>query len=260
MSPHLTSGIDVALLVFWAFVAFFVGLVFYLRREDRREGYPLEDEITGRVETVGGPLHTATTKAFLLPFGNGVVTAPTTGRDPVDIAARRTDRFAGAPYAPIGDPLVDGIGPAAWADRARRPDLDMEGHPRIVPLSDAPDYSIAARDSDLIGWPVVGADGAVAGTVTELWIDKADRLVRYLAVALEGTIGPVGTVLAPIMMAKVDRRRRRVVVDAITAAQFANAPRIDAADRITLYEEDRVQAYFGGGHLYATPARQEPLL
>ena len=41
MSPILTPGIDVALLVFWAFVGFFVALVFYLRREDRREGYPL---------------------------------------------------------------------------------------------------------------------------------------------------------------------------------------------------------------------------
>ena len=40
MHPQLTSGIDVALLVFWAFVLFFVCLVFYLRREDRREGYP----------------------------------------------------------------------------------------------------------------------------------------------------------------------------------------------------------------------------
>jgi photosynthetic reaction center H subunit len=63
-----------------------------------------------------------------------------------------------------------------------------------------------------------------------------------------------------MMMAKVDRRRRRVVVDALVASQFAGAPRPEARDRITLYEEERVQAYFGGGYLYATPARQEPLL
>ena len=258
MHPTLTPHLDVALLVFWAFVLFFVCLVFYLRREDRREGYPLEDEFTGKLETAGGPLHTGSVKSFLLPFGHGVVTAPTGGyREPVAIAARRTERFAGAPYVPTGNPLVDGIGPAAWADRAKRPDIDMEGHPRIVPLSSASDYWIAKGDSDLTGWPVIAADGAVAGTVTELWIDKADRLVRYLAVALEGA---AGTVLAPMMDAKIDRNRRRVVIDAITAAQFASAPRIDAADSITLYEEDRVQAYFGGGYLYATAARQEPLL
>ena len=138
MHPNITAGIDVALLVFWAFLLFFICLIFYLRREDRREGYPLEDETTGRLDTVGGPLHTPTTKSFLLPFGHGRVTAPTKGREPVDIAARRTDRFPGAPYAPTGNPLLDGIGPAAWADRAKRPDLDMDGHPRIVPLSAAP--------------------------------------------------------------------------------------------------------------------------
>lgn len=255
MNPHITAGIDVALLVFWAFLLFFVCLIFYLRREDRREGYPLEDEMSGRLDTAGGPMHTASIKSFLLPFGHGTVTAPTQGREPVDIAARRTDRFAGAPYAPTGDPLVDGIGPAAWANRAKRPDLDMEGHPRIVPLSIAPEFWVVSKDSDLGGWPVVGADNKVAGTVTDLWIDKADRLVRYIQIS----VGE-GSVLAPMMMARVDRRRRSVKIDALLASQFAGAPRIEATDQITLYEEERVQAYFGGGYLYATAARQEPYL
>ena len=255
MHPQITAGFDVALLVFYAFVAFFIGLVFYLRREDRREGYPLEDTVSGRLTVAGGPLSIASTKSFLLPFDRGIVTAPTKGREPVDIAARRTDRFPGAPYAPTGDPLADGIGPAAWADRAKLPDLDMEGHPRIVPLSLAPEFSIAREDHDLNGWPVLGADGEVAGMVSDLWIDKSDRLIRYIQIG-----AAAGAVLAPMMMAKVDRRRRRVVVDALLASQFAGAPRIGAADQITLYEEERVQAYFGGGYLYATPARQEPFL
>lgn len=255
MHPNLTAGIDVALLVFWAFVLFFICLVFYLRREDRREGYPLEDETSGRLDTVGGPMHTASVKSFLLPFGHGVVTAPTKGREPVNIAARRTDRFSGAPYAPTGDPLVDGIGPAAWANRAKRPDLDMDGHPRIVPLSRTAGYGIAAKDSDLNGWPVIGADGAVAGMVSDLWIDTADRLVRYIQIADEGA-----PLLAPMMMAKVDRRHRRVILDALNGAQFVGVPRLAATDQITLYEEERVAAYFGGGYLYANAARQEPLL
>lgn len=33
--------IDVAQIVLYAFWLFFVGLVYYLRREDKREGYPL---------------------------------------------------------------------------------------------------------------------------------------------------------------------------------------------------------------------------
>ncbi|WP_295632271.1 photosynthetic reaction center subunit H [Novosphingobium sp.] len=255
MHPMVSTGIDVALLVFWAFLLFFVCLIFYLRREDRREGYPLEDEATGRLDTPGGVLHTASTKSFLLPFGHGTVTAPTQGRESVDIAARRIERSTGAPYAPTGDPLADGIGPAAWANRAKRPDLDMEGHPRIVPLSGAIGYSIARGDADLSGWPVVGADGAVAGHVSELWIDKADRLIRYIQIEDAGA-----PLLAPMMMAKVDRRRSRVVIDALNAAQFAGVPRLEATDQITLYEEERVQAYFGGGYLYANAGRQEPFL
>ena len=255
MHPDLTPGIDVALLAFWGFVLFFIGLVFYLRREDRREGYPVEDETSGRPDRWGGPLQAPPPKTFHLPFGHGDVTVPRDRRDPVRFAARRADRFSGAPYVPTGNPLVDGIGPAAWADRAKHADLDMEGHPRIVPLSTAAGFTTSTRDPDLIGWPVLGADGARAGTVSDLWIDKADRLIRYIQLAGEGA-----PMLVPFMMSKVDRRRRRVVVDAINARQFAEAPRIGASDTITLYEEDRVQAYFGGGYLYANPNRQEPFL
>lgn len=257
MHPTLTPGIDVAMVVFYAFVLFFLCLVFYLRREDRREGYPLEDEMSGRLDTPGGPLMQSEPKTFILPFGRGTVTTPTKGREPVEIAARRTDRFAGAPYAPTGNPLVDGIGPAAYADRAKWPDLDMEGHPRIVPLGAALDYAIERRDPDPRGWPIFGCDGQRAGTVSEAWVDRADRLIRYLAVDLPSA---GGTVLVPMMMVSVDRRHARIVCDAVTAAQFVDAPRIAAADQITLYEEDRVLGYFGGGYLYATPERQEPFL
>jgi photosynthetic reaction center H subunit len=51
-----------------------------------------------------------------------------------------------------------------------------------------------------------------------------------------------------------------VVIDALNAAQFAGVPRLEATDQITLYEEERVQAYFGGGYLYANAERQEPFL
>jgi photosynthetic reaction center H subunit len=258
MNLELTRGIDVALLVFYAFVLFFIALIFYLRREDRREGYPLEDTVTGRVDSPGGPLSQATPKTFRLPHGLGFSTTPTKGREAVDIAARRTDRFPGAPYAPTGDPLADGIGPAAWADRAKRPDVDMEGHPRIAPLSTLSDFFVARGDPSLVGWPVYGADGAKAGVIADLWVDRAERLVRYLQINAEGIAGR--PVLAPMTMAKVDRRRGHVVIDALNAAQFAGAPVPAESNTITLYEEERIVAYFGGGYLYANASRQEPYL
>ena len=259
MHPQFTPGLDVALLVFWAFVLFFVGLIFYLRREDRREGYPVEDGLTGQIGERGGFLSRAPEKAFHLPHGRGVVMTPTGGRDRFDLAARPFERFHGAPLVPTGNPLIDGIGPAAWVERRREPDLDMEGHPRIVPLSRDAAYAIAAKDPTLLGWPVLGLDKKVAGIVEDLWIDRADRLIRYIAVRLDGA-GGGRSVLAPMMMAKVDRRGRRIVIDALTATQFADAPTLDSDEIITFYEEERVQAYFGGGYLYATPERSEPLI
>ena len=254
MSVMLFGNVDWALLALWAFFLFFIALVFYLHRESYREGYPLEDEISGRYDG-RSPLLFIKKKTFKLPFGRGEVTVPNAAdREPVEIAARRTDRSPGAPYVPTGNPLVDGIGPAAYANRAKHPDLDYEGHPRIVPIG-ASGLWIEGRDADPRGMTVTGVDDKVAGTVMDIWVDKADRLIRYLAVDTGAR-----TVLAPMFMAKINRRTNTVKVDAVRADQFADAPAIDSIDTITMYEEERVQGYFGGGYLYATRARQEPMI
>jgi photosynthetic reaction center H subunit len=57
-----------------------------------------------------------------------------------------------------------------------------------------------------------------------------------------------------------DDKPELVSIDAITAAQFDNVPALDTAGIITRYEEDRIQAYFGGGYMYATPERSEAWL
>lgn len=251
----LIGSLDVTELVFLAFVLFFVGLLIYLRREDRREGYPLEDEVTGRVDTPGGVLANAGPKTFKMPFGRGTVTTPTKGREPVEVAGVRTFASPGAPYAPTGNPLIDGIGPAAWADRAKHTDLDGEGRDRIVPIGAAEHISVHARDADPRGMSVIAADGAVAGTVTDLWVDRAEHVIRYLEVDLGKS-----KVLAPMAMSKIKAKLNQVVIDAINAADFAAVPKIAKAGQITFYEEERIVSYFGGGYLYANSARQEPLI
>ena len=52
----------------------------------------------------------------------------------------------------------------------------------------------------------------------------------------------------------------KVNVASILSDQFADVPALKSADRVTMYEEERVVAYYGAGHLYATPERSEPLL
>ena len=49
-------------------------------------------------------------------------------------------------------------------------------------------------------------------------------------------------------------------MSSILADQFADVPGIKSPDQITLLEEDKVCAYYGGGTLYATPGRAEPRL
>jgi len=117
---------------------------------------------------------------------------------------------------------------------------------------------VAKGDPDPRGMEVLGADGARAGVVGDIWVDRSEPTVRYLAVDLVGEGDE--TVLLPIGYARIDRRRRRVRVQAIHAAQFRGVPRLKADDRITLLEEDRVVAYYAGGYRYADPSRLEPLL
>ena len=58
MTGAFTGYIDVAQLCLYAFWLFFFGLVYYLLRENKREGYPLVSDRTGRaprVKVVGWP-------------------------------------------------------------------------------------------------------------------------------------------------------------------------------------------------------------
>jgi photosynthetic reaction center H subunit len=67
-------------------------------------------------------------------------------------------------------------------------------------------------------------------------------------------------ILVPMTMLKIDSRFGKIKVRAITAAQFADVPGLKNPNQVTLLEEDKICAYFGGGTLYATAARSEPLI
>lgn len=256
-SVVLAGGIDVAELAFWAFILFFIGLVFVNRREDRREGYPLENELTGKFEDVGGPLTMPSPKLYRLPGGQGRVFQPRFDRDAVKLPARPLERMNGSPLVPTGDPLADGIGPASWVPRMPVPDIDMEGRPRIVPLSSDPDFFLAKGDPDPRGFRFVTSDGRTAGKVVDIWIDRSDRVIRYLGVEL---LDGGRRVLAPIYHCHVHKRRGAVSTDSINADQLTRVPAVTTDGQITRREEDQIMGYFGGGYLYSTPTRAEPLV
>jgi photosynthetic reaction center H subunit len=254
---------QVTLYVFWIF---FACLIFYLRREDKREGYPLDSTALG-----GGVVHgfprMPDPKTYQLRGGH-TATLPNHKNDRRDVAVAPIARWPGAPVEPTGNPMLDGVGPGSYANREDLPELNIDNIPCIVPLRIAEGTYLEARDPDPRGMKVMGADSEVGGIVTDVWVDRAEALIRYLevevpaAVGGDGGGGPSATrrVLLPMPFAKIDGRRGRVRVNAILGSQFAEVPATKSLDQVTKLEEDRIVGYYGAGTLYATPARQEPLL
>ncbi len=248
----LTGYMDVAQMTLYAFWLFFAGLVYYLRKEDKREGYPMITE-TGEKQ-VGFPVPPKP-KAFIMPHG-GVNYAPRAEDPQPSYSAKAADVGFGAPKVPVGpNPMASGVGPSAYALRADKPDMVNLSHEiRIVPLRKMVEvgYEVDDEGPDPRGMSVVGCDGAVAGTVADLWFDKSEDLVRYLEVNLNGG----GTVMIPAPLSKIIGST--VNMASVKGADIAEAPKTASPDQITLREEDMIQAYFASGHLFATPARSEP--
>jgi photosynthetic reaction center H subunit len=249
----ITQYVDVAQLVLYVFWVFFFGLVYYLVREGHREGYPMESE-SGNTNIVGWPVP-STQKVFKMADGSERV-VPSRVPSPQKLMGEPSHNWIGAPLDPINaNPMLDGIGPGSWADRADVPDVTSHGHPRIQPLRVATDYGVSGKNPDPRGLPVVGADGVVGGTVCDLWIDHSEHLFRYIEVRLaDGS----RTVLLPMNFARV--KADLVQVRSILGHQFAQVPGIRADDRVTFLEEEKVMAYYGAGTLYAEPSRSEPLI
>lgn len=256
MTNNVVGSIDLVEILFTLFWLFFAVLVLYLHRESKREGYPLVSSRGGTAVVRGFPAEPEL-KTYKLAQG-GEISVPRPVSE-YELKAEPVADFPGAPLVATGDPLVDGVGPAAWSDRQDTPDLTYHGAPRIVPMRNQPSFHVDDRDPDPRGMAVVSADGQTVGTVTDVWIDIPEPMIVYLEVALDVSVG-VGNIVMPFAFAEINKADKQIKVNALLAKQFANAPRLKNADTITLLEEDKVCAYFGGGKLLAEPQRQEPLL
>lgn len=250
----ITAYVDVAQLVLYAFWAFFAGLIYYLVRENHREGYPMDSGRNDSSVITGWPVPPP--KVYRLNNGHEVV-VPRPPFPRPDLKATRLWIGLGAPLTPTGNPMADGVGPAAWSHREDEPDCAMDGTPVIEPLRAMPAYSISPKNIDPRGLTVYGADGEPAGTVTDVWLDRIEMIVRYFEVAVP-VQGGTRNVLLPVQYTRVrGGRDPRVTVESILGSQFAQVPRLKHPDYVTKLEEERIVAYYGGGTLYATPKRTE---
>jgi photosynthetic reaction center H subunit len=248
----ITGYVDVAQVVLYVFWIFFAGLIVYLIREGKREGYPLESA-TGPV--AGWPPRPKP-KTYRMLDGH-TVQAPNDVVSPQVLQAEPANRFNGAPLEPIGNPLSAGVGPGAWADRQDVAERTLDGVPKLVPLRALPDYAMASGDLDPRGLPAIGGDGETGGTVVDLWVDTSEAVVRYLEIAVPMNDGASRGVLLPVNFARITRRGVRA--SALYGAQFAGVPPTKDPQQVTMLEEEKIMAYWGAGLLYADPERAEPL-
>lgn len=237
-----TGDIDLIQVLLVGFAIFFGGLVFYLRREDKREGYPLEPTTSGRAYAVVGWPAPPPPKTYRLQTGgtarmpHRVPQIPLEGVPPPAMGSGYRER----------SPLTAGLGAAAWVMRRDEPMQSIDGDLLLKPLRLAPDWRIIRGDVDPRGRIVLGRDFRKAGIVTDLWVDRAARLMRYLEVELDRG----GTVLVPIFHCDVPRRDHAVIVGSLKAATLADVPRLADPDRMTAREEDRINAFHAGGTIY----------
>src|SRR6056297_655241 len=234
MTEPFFGNFDLASLSLWLFYGFFALLIFYIQRENMREGYPLEDD-DGNVSANQGLFPVPDDKTFRLPHGRGDVTVPS---------------------GPAGDPMVDGVGPASWAPRRDMLELDGKGHPKIVPMAATEHFHVAAG-RDPRGLPVMGGDGEVVGAITDMWIDEPEQMVRYLEIDLDADHGG-GKRLVPLPMARI--KSNHVKIRSIFGKHFAGVPQHASPNQVTMLEEDKISGYYAGGTLYASEERLEPQL
>ena len=253
ITSTIVGHIDFAQVLLYLFWIFFAGLVIYLQRENMREGYPMETE-DGSPAPNQGPFVLPRKKTFKLPFDRGEISVPTLDDgDKRELALRATSPAAGSPFEPTGDPMLDGVGPASWAERRDIPELAGSGHPKIVPLASAADFHVVAG-RDPRGLPVMAHDKEIVGTISDLWIDEPEQLVRYLEVELEEG----GSRLIPMQLARI--KKDRVSVLSIQGRHFANVPKNASPTQVTMLEEEKICAYYAGGKLYAVDSRFGPLV
>tara|TARA_B100000963_G_scaffold316473_1_gene296314 strand:- start:1072 stop:1848 length:777 start_codon:yes stop_codon:yes gene_type:complete len=253
-SGAITQYIDVAQLVLYIFWIFFFGLVIYLTIESKREGFPLEADGFGKrsEKKATGLLPMPRTKIFRTRF-NGDFEAPHT-RDDVapPPAGTPINPFPGAPLEPTGSsPMLDDIGPGSFTQRMDQPDLTAEGDFKIVPMSIEDTFKILATDTDPRGLEVFGLEGKVGGTCVDVWVDRSEHIIRYLEIkTLSGK-----SVLAPFNLTVI--KKDGITINSLMSGQFEDVPGLKNTNTISLFEEEKINGYYGAGTLMAFPRRRE---
>ena len=245
----LTGHLDAVQILVAIFFLFFLALIYYLRREDKREGYPLWDVSPRNVPIEGFPA-VPPSKIYILMEGGTTAMPHRYGSS----AARAipAENYFGAPLIPIGDAMLAEVGPGAYPLRKTTP-LMAEGEPQVQPMRVAHGWDVMKGDADPRGMRVMDGNKNEVGTIVDLWVDRGVKILRYLEVKLdhaEGQDEETGHVMVPIFRTDIRTKRRIAIVQTMLAGHIRLAPRLANPDQITAREEDQVNAYFSAAHMY----------
>ena len=223
----ITQYVDVAQVVLYIFWAFFAGLIYYLLRENHREGYPMDSGRENGPRMEGWP-PVPEAKTYKLADGREML-SPDLRRNDGNFSGQPTHGWNGAPLEPVGNPLLAGVGPGAWTQRADIPDMLHEGGIKIVPLRIAGDHGVASQDTDPRGLPVYGADGERAGSSESNLVHTASAQIETKAAGRRGAADIKIGVSSEI---DVGYRAIGIEVEGTGGAVGADVDRQAAADRL----------------------------
>ncbi len=246
MFRNMTQYIDLPQIAFWLFFLAFVAICYFLRKNDKREGYPLRaSPFTGEL-IAGAPL-AADPVTYVLNEGGTTSTPHDYPAPPASVLPLY--RFDGTPFRPAADLLHTPLGPGAWVMRKDEPMLNEVGELLLQPLRACEGWAIGKGESNPRGMAVFDVRWRPVGIVADVWIDRGIRIIRYLEVQLSEPLGGK-RVLVPIYHTLIDERAREIRVTALSDHEFDGVPMGASPDRITAREEDRLNAYFAAGRFY----------
>lgn len=260
MHAAITSYFDVAQITLYLFWGLLAAVIYYLHRENKREGYPLVSDRSEYITVQGYPA-IPEPKTYHLADGSTIQKPDARSGDNRPVKASPAEPWPGAPLVPTGNQCLMVLVRLLMQSVSIFRTQPHPGAAKIVPLRQAANdgFHIDHNDPDPRGMPVLGADGVTGGIVRDIWLDRAEHMIRYLEVEVSSASGK-RNVLLPTAMIHISGSSGTVKVQSILGSQFANVPSHKAPDVVTRLEEDKICAYYAGGNLYATPDRAEPVL
>lgn len=100
--------------------------------------------------------------------------------------------------------------------------MDTTPKVQLAALKDLPDYRVCADDPDPRGWNVIDTNDILVGTVSDLIVDPAGLIARYIVCSV--TRGATRSVLIPTGFVRLDKDNSIVQLDFVTAADVDQLP------------------------------------